>query len=163
MKLPFIEAGEIVTTHGVRGEVKVLTWLDTPELLCAFRRCRMDGRLYEIEHCRVQKNCNLVKLKGVDTVDDARALRGKILEIFREDVPGDEIFAAELLGMQVLAERKPIGTITDVLDYPGNKVYVVSGEREYMIPAVGAFVLRTDLDENVMEVRLIEGMCTDED
>jgi 16S rRNA processing protein RimM len=49
-----------------------------------------------------------------------------------------------------------------VLDYPGNKVYVVKGEHEYMIPAVKAFVLSIDLDQNLMEVRLIEGMGSHE-
>ena len=48
MKLPFIEAGEIVTTHGVRGEMKILTWLDSPEDLCDFERCRIDGKEYNI-------------------------------------------------------------------------------------------------------------------
>ena len=47
MKLQFIEAGEIVTTHGIRGEVKVLPWLDSPEDLCDFDRCRIDGVEYE--------------------------------------------------------------------------------------------------------------------
>ena len=44
MKLQYVDAGEIVTTHGVRGEVKVLTWLDDPEMLCEFDRCRIDGK-----------------------------------------------------------------------------------------------------------------------
>ena len=44
MKLQYIKAGEIVTTHGVRGEVKVLPWLDSPEDLCDFDRCRIDGK-----------------------------------------------------------------------------------------------------------------------
>ena len=67
MKLQFIEAGEIVTTHGIKGEVKVLPWLDSPEDLCDFDRCRIDGKEYEMESVRVQKSCNLVKLSGIDT------------------------------------------------------------------------------------------------
>ena len=55
MKLQYIKAGEIVTTHGVRGEVKVLPWLDSPEDLCDFDRCRIDGKEFEIETCRIQK------------------------------------------------------------------------------------------------------------
>ena len=68
MKLDYIEAGQIVTTHGVRGEVKVLPWLDTPEDLFFYRRCRIGGEDYTIRSCRVQKTCNLVKLEGIDTV-----------------------------------------------------------------------------------------------
>ena len=162
MKLQFIEAGEIVTTHGVRGEVKVLCWLDDPEMLCEFDRCRIAGKEYTMEQVRVQKTCNLVKLQGIDTVEDAQKLRGKTLELYREDIDEEVIFAAELIGVEVFADGEKIGKITEVLDYPGNSVYVVKGQYEYMIPAVKQFILSTDVDANRMEVRLIQGMRTDE-
>ena len=97
MKLPYIEAGEIVTTHGVRGEVKVLSWLDSPEMLCEFDRCRISGREYVMDSVRVQKTCNLVKLRGVDTMEDAQKLRGKTMELYREDISDELIFASELV------------------------------------------------------------------
>ena len=162
MKLDYIEAGEIVNTHGVRGEVKVLCWLDAPEMLLEFDRCRIAGKDYEMESVRVQKTCNLVKLSGIDTMEDAQKLRGKVLELYREDIDDDVIFAAELIGVEVFADGENIGTIREVLDYPGNAVYVGRGEHEYMIPAVKQFILSTDMKKNVMEVRLIEGMRSDE-
>ena len=163
MRLQFVEAGEIVTTHGVRGEVKVMTWLDCPEMLCEFDRCRLGGEEYKIQQCRVQKTCNLVKLSGIDTMEDAQAMRGKQIMLYREDIDDEVIFAAELIGMEVFAEGAKIGKIKEVLDYPGNVVYVVKGEHEYMIPAVKAFILDTDMEKNAMQVRLIEGMRSDED
>ena len=163
MRLPFIEAGEIVTTHGVRGEVKVLTWLDSPEMLLDFDRCRIDGKEYKLENVRVQKTCNLVKIEGIDSMEAAQALRGKTMELYREDAPAGVTFAAELIGMTVFTEGKPLGTLTEVLDYPGNQVYVVKGEREYMIPAVREFILHVDMAGNKMEVKLLEGMETDAD
>ena len=162
MKLPFIEAGEIVTTHGIKGDLKVLPWVDSPDILCEFDRCRIDGVEYNIESCRIQKTCNLLKLEGIDTVEAAQALRGKTVELFREDIDDEVIFAAELMGMDVFCNGELLGKISDVLDYPGNSVYVVSGEHEYMIPAVKQFILSTDLDANRMEVTIIEGMRTDE-
>lgn len=162
MKLRYLEAGQIVTTHGIRGEMKVLPWADGPEFLLEFNRVRIDGKDYEVEACRIQKNCNLLKLRGIDTMEAAQVMHGKTLEIYREDVDGDIIFAAELIGMEVFCENKQIGTIADVLDYPGNKIYVVKGEKEYMIPAVKAFVLHTDMDNNRMQVRLIEGMVNED-
>ena len=162
MRLEFIDAGEIVTTHGVRGEVKVLTWLGSPEMLCEFDRCRIAGKEFVMDQVRVQKTCNLVKLDGIDTVEEAQKLRGKKLELYREDIDEEVIFAAELIGMEVFNNGEKIGKITEVLTYPGNSVYVVKGQYEYMIPAVSHFILRTDLDTNRMEVRLIEGMRTDE-
>ena len=162
MKLQFIEAGEIVTTHGVKGEVKVLPWLDSPEDLCDFDRCRIGGVEYTVESCRVQKTCNLMKLSGIDTMEAAQAMRGKVIELYREDIDDEVIFAAELVDMEVYCEDQRIGVIREVLDYPGNSVYVVQGEYEYMIPAVKEFVLSTDLDANIMQVKLIEGMGSHE-
>ena len=145
MKLKFIEAGEIVNTHGIRGEVKVLCWLDDPEMLCEFDRCRIGGQEYRM-----------------DTPEEAMKLRGKVLELYREDIDDAVIFAAELIGMTVLADGNPIGTIREVLDYPGNSVYVVRGEYEYLIPAVKQFILSTDMEKNEMRVHLLEGMRSDE-
>ena len=162
MKLQYIDAGEIVTTHGVRGEVKVLCWLDDPQMLCEFDRCRIDGKEIAMEQVRVQKTCNLVKLQGIDTMEAAQAMRGKTIQLYREDIDEEVIFAAELIGVEVYADGKLIGKIKDVLDYPGNSVYVVKGEYEYMIPAVKQFIVSTDVDANVMQVRLIEGMRSDE-
>lgn len=162
MRLEFLEAGEIVTTHGVRGEVKVLPWSDSPEFLLDFRRVRIEKVEYKVENCRIQKNCNLLKLQNIDSVEAAQALRGKIVEVFREDAPEELIFAAELMGVDVYEDEILLGQISDVLDYPGNKVYVVSGEHEYMIPAVKHFVLSTDIAGNRMQVKTIEGMRTDE-
>ena len=67
-------------------DVKVLCWLDAPEMLCEFARCRIAGKDYEMESVRVQKTCNLVKLRGIDTMEEAQKLRGKVLELYREDI-----------------------------------------------------------------------------
>lgn len=163
MRLPFIEAGEIVNTHGVRGEIKMLPWLDSPEDMCGFTRCRIGGKDYAITACRVQNTCNLLKLEGVDTMEAAQALRGKTVTLYREDMDEDVIFAGDLIGMEVFSQAERIGELTQVLDYPGNQVYVVKGEREYMLPAVKEFILSTDLEANRMEVKLLEGMETDAD
>ena len=163
MRLPFIEAGEIVNTHGVRGEIKMLPWLDSPEDMRGFTRCRIGGKDYAITACRVQNTCNLLKLEGVDTMEAAQALRGKTVTLYREDMDEDVIFAGDLIGMEVFSQAERIGELTQVLDYPGNQVYVVKGEREYLLPAVKEFILSTDLEANRMEVKLLEGMETDAD
>ena len=163
MRLPFIEAGEIVNTHGVRGEIKMLPWLDSPEDMCGFTRCRIGGKDYAITACRVQNTCDLLKLEGVDTMEAAQALRGKTVTLYREDMDEDVIFAGDLIGMEVFSQAERIGELTQVLDYPGNQVYVVKGEREYLVPAVKEFILSTDLEGNRMEVKLLEGMEADAD
>ncbi len=162
MRVKFLEAGEIVTTHGVRGEMKIYPWSDDAEFLMGFQRVRISGKDYVVENCRVQKTCNLLKLQGIDSVESAQLLRGKIVEVYREDAAADVIFVSELIGVRVQNNGRDIGEISDVLDYPGNKVYVVVGEYTYMIPAVKEFILSTDIVSGIMQVRLIEGMRVDE-
>ena len=165
MRKAFLEAGRIVSTHGVRGEVKVLPWADGPEFLTLFHRVFLDGQEYEAESVRIQKTCNLLKLRGVDTMEAAQALREKIVFVCREDVelPDGSYFVAELQGLPVFRGDREIGRVREVLSMPGNDVYVVRGEKEYMIPAVRAFVKEINVDEGFLRVELIEGMDTDAD
>lgn len=160
MKSEFLEAGEIVSTHGVRGEIKIMPWADDAEFLVGLPRVFLAGRAYAVQKSRVQKTCVLMKLEGIDTLDDASRLRGQVICIHRADVqlPDGAIFIADLIGLRVLAGEHEIGTVTDVLSMPGNDVYVVNGTREYLIPAVPEFILERDLDKGFVRVKLIEGM-----
>ena len=161
----YLEAGEIVNTHGIRGEMRVMPWTDTPDFLTEFETLYLDGEAVAVESARVQKTCVLLKLQGVDTVEAAAKLRGKILCIDREDVelPEGSVFIDDLMGMTVTDQNgETIGTVKDVITMPKNDVYVVSGQREYMIPAVKEYVKRIDAAAKTMEVVIIEGMATDE-
>ena len=153
MKQQYLDAGQIVSTHGIRGEVKVLPWADGPEFLTLFDRVYLKGREYVLESARVQKTCVLLKLQGVDTVEAAQALRDTVVQVDREDVELEEgtYFIADLIGLR------------EILTMPGNDVYVVQGEHTYMIPAVKEFLLETDPDRGFVRVKLIEGMQTDAD
>ena len=158
-----LDAGEIVSAHGVRGELKLLPWTDSPEFLLDFGRLSIDGRWYEVQRSRVQKTCLLVKLRDVDSVEDAARLVKKIAKIDRDDAPLPEgsHYVADLIGLKVLSEGESIGRITDVLSMPGNDVYVVRGRHSYMIPVVRAYVDEPDFEAGTVNVRLIEGMQTD--
>lgn len=165
MKQQYLEAGQIVSTHGIRGDVKVLPWADGPEFLTLFDRVYLKGREYAVEAARIQKTCVLLKLRGVDTVEAAQALRNTVVSVNRDDVELEEgaYFIADLIGLRVLEGNREIGTLREVMTMPGNDVYVVKGAHEYMIPAVKEFLLETNLEEGFVRVRLIEGMQTDAD
>lgn len=167
MKQEFLEVGQIVSTHGVRGEVKVMPWADEPEFLLEFDTLYLGGRPVRVRTARVQKTCVLLKLEGVDDLDAAAALREQVLCIRRADakLPEGSVFIADLIGLPVLADSETIGTLTDILSRPGNDVYVVTAadkKREYLIPAVPEFILERNVDEGYIRVRLIEGMASDE-
>ena len=163
MKSPYLPTGQIVNTHGLKGYVKIQPWADDPADLLDFDRFFIDGREYEVEQASLQKSMVLLKLAGVDTIDEAAKLRNKELLIAREDVELEEgvVFIADLIGLTVLADGVEIGKITEVLTPPGNDVYVVKGEREYLIPAVKEFVEELNLEAGFVRVHLIEGMESD--
>ena len=161
MKQKFLEAGKIVSTHGVRGEVKILPWADDADFLVGLPRVFVDGREYAVQHSRVQKTCVLMKLAGIDDVDAAAKFRDKTVCISRTDValPEGSVFIADLIGLRVVTDTgDEIGTVSDIMTMPGNNVYIVTGSREYLIPAVPEFILERNLDAGFVRVKLIEGM-----
>lgn len=165
MKKDLIPTGQIVNTHGLKGYVKVMPWADSPDVLTDFDRFFIDGREYAVEYAAVQKSMVLLKLKGVDTIDDAAKLRDKEICLSRADTDLEEgtVFIADLIGLPVLADGAEIGKITEVLTPPGNDVYVIKGRHEYLIPVVKEFVEEVNTEAGYVKVRLIEGMQTDAD
>ena len=161
----FLEAGQIVSTHGVQGEVKILPWADGPEFLLKFKTFYLGGKPVAVQSARIHKGCVLAKLEGVETPEQATLLRGKTVCVDRTGVrlPEGTVFIADLLGCRVLDDAgAEIGTIKDVLTMPSSDVYVIEGARRYMIPAVKEFVREINVGEGFVRVHLIEGMASDE-
>ena len=158
----FLEAGQIVNTHGIRGEVKIVPWCDTPEFLCGFDTFYLDGAPVKVESARAHKGNVIAKLAGVDDVNGAMRLKNKVISIDRSGVilPPGRHFIADLIGLEVREAEsgRVLGKIEDVLTLPANDVYVVKGEKEYLIPAVDEFLAETNLEGGYVRVRLIEGM-----
>ena len=160
-KKQYIEAGRIVNTHGVAGEVKIEVWLDSPQFLKSFKRCFIDRREVKLLSARVHKGFLIVKLEGVEDVNAAMALKGRTVFIDRADarLPKGAFFLQDIIGASVVDESgSEIGKLVDVMETPASNVYVVNGEREHLIPAVPEFILSTDADNGIITVHLIEGM-----
>ncbi len=164
MKQKLLEAGQIVSTHGVQGEVRILPWCDGPEFLKGFSTFFIDGQPHAVLSSRVHKNLLLCRLEGINTMNDAQAMKNKVVCIDRDsaEIPEGRVFIADLIGLPVFSRDQEIGTLRDVYTGPANDVYIVKGRREYMIPAVSEFLEEVNLDEGYIRVKLLEGMATDE-
>jgi len=163
MKNRFLETGQIVNTHGIRGEVKIQPWADSPDFLCQFRTFYLDGQPVKVLSSRVHKAMVLASLEGVTTVEEAMKLKGKVISIDRADavLPQGRHFLADLMGLTVLdaATGAELGKIADILTPPAHNVYMVRGRgKEYLIPAVPAFIQETNVEGGFIKVNLIEGM-----
>ena len=161
-KQTLLEAGRIVNTHGIQGEVKIVPWCDTPQFLCGFSTLYLDGKPVEVLSARVHKGNVLARLVGYSTVNDAMLLKNKVVFIHREDaaLPEGHFFLADLIGARVLDadSGEELGTLAEVLSPAGQQIYVVRGKREILIPAVEQFVVETNVDQGYIRVRLIEGL-----
>ena len=146
MQSEFLEIGQIVNTHGIRGEVKLVPWADSPEFVCQFNTLYADGAPLKVTSARVHKGNVIAKLEGVDDVNAAK-------------LPEGSFFLADLIGLDVVDEHgQKLGVLREVLSPSRQLVYVVEGDREIMIPAVPEFILETNIPEGYVKVRLIEGM-----
>ncbi len=156
-----LECGKIVNTHGIRGEVKIQPWADSPEVLCALPALYIDGAPVALRSARVHKSNVIALLEGVSDVDQAMLLKNKVVWLNRDDLrlPEGTFFLADLIGLRVVDEEgQELGILNEVLSPSRQQVYVVKGDRELMIPAVPQFILETNVAGGYIKVRLIEGM-----
>ena len=138
-----------------------MPWADSPDFICRFSTLYVDGNARNVRSSRVHKGSVITALEGVDTVEQAMALKGKTVQIRREDakLPDGTFFLADIIGLDVVDEAgNKLGILREVLSPSRQQVYVVAGEREIMIPAVPEFVLETNIQGGYLKVRLIEGM-----
>lgn len=160
-KKQYIEAGKIVNTHGVRGEVKIQVWLDSPEFLKKFKTVYIEDKAVKLISGRVHKGFLIAVLDGVEDVNAAMCYKNKIVYIDRDDakLPKGAYFLQDIIGAEVVDEKgAKIGVLEDILETPASDVYVVRGETEHLIPAVDEFIISTDAEKGIITVRLIEGM-----
>lgn len=170
MKKQFLESGKIVTTQGIRGEVRVQPWCDTPHFLLDFETLYLDkgARPIKILNSRVHKNVVVLKIEGVDTVEQAVLLRNKIVYINRSDadLADDEYFVQDLVGCAVLDADtgKDYGKIFDVESAGGaNDVYCIEDEKgiKRYVPAIPQVILERDIDGGIIKIRPLEGLFDD--
>lgn len=167
----FLEAGKIVGTHGVRGELRVNPWCDSAEFLKQFQTLYLDrgGTPVSVVSARVFKKQLLLALQGVDSIEEADVLRGKTLYFKRGDaeIPEGRYFMDDLIGLNVYDADTFIyyGTLTEIMRTGANDVYQVTSlaKKNYLIPAVSSVIRAIDLEKGKMLVRPVKGTFEDED
>ena len=161
----YLEIGKVVSTHGLRGELRVDPWCDSPQFLCQFKTLYLKkGETKLSVSSRPHKTIAIVKAKGIDTIEEAEKLRGRVLYINRSDArlaPG-EYFIQDLMGLDVIDidTSKSYGKITDVLKTGANDVYVIESleGKEYLFPAIPQCILDVNLENQTVTVHILDGL-----
>ncbi|MEG0912847.1 MAG: ribosome maturation factor RimM [Oscillospiraceae bacterium] len=168
----YLEAGKAVTTHGINGELKIYPWCDSAESLKNIKTLFLDEngtQTVEVQTVKLQKNMNIIKLRNVDSVEEARKYIDRVFYVDRNDIeiPKDSYFICDLLGLGVFDADtgEHYGELSDVTNNGAHDLYHIKLENGEirMIPAVPQFVISTDIDGGRLEIRPIKGMLSDED
>ena len=161
----FLEIGKIVAVQGLKGEIRVEPWCDSPDFLCEFEQLYFNkGETpVTVVRARPHKNIVLMKIEGVDTPEEAQKLRGKILYMDREDVELEEgcYFVQDLIGLEVIDadDNTVYGKLSQVTATGANDVYhIKNGENEYLIPAIPDVIVKTDIENGQLLIRKMEGL-----
>lgn len=162
----YLECGKIINTHGIKGGLKLESWCDTPEELASLRKvylkCGATYKEYKVRRSSVFKQFVLLELSGINDIDVAMTLKGRVVFADRADISIDEgaYFIADIIGLPVIdvESGREIGKLCDVLNLGASDLYEVSTENgKKLIPAVPEFIKEIDPERGIF-VALIEGM-----
>jgi len=155
-----MEAGIIVNTHGLRGELKVVSWCDSPEVFEGFDYVYAGGVKRTVSSARCHKSNIILKLEGIDDIERAQQLKNEIITVDREQLTLREgsYFVVDLIGLDVFENTRRLGKVRDVLQTGANDVYVVRGEREWLIPAISRVIKKIDIKAGRIDIELLDGL-----
>ena len=160
----YFDVGKIVNTHGIKGNLKVVSHSDDPDKFFNLERVIIDGKDFEIEHAQGNKQFILLKLKGIDDMNAAIKLKGKMLKVPETDalvLEEGEYYIRDIYDMEVYeADGEFLGVISDILFTGANDVYIVKkeGAKDLLIPAIKECIVDVDVEAKKMTVKLLEGL-----
>ncbi len=159
-----LEIGQIVNTHGLRGDLKVMPWCDDPEVFHELEYVLIDDKEFAIQKSAIHKNMVLLKLEGIDHINEAETYRNKVLFVPREELgelPEGTYYICDLLGCRVETDDgRVLGSICDIIKTGSNDVYVVENEakKQVLIPVIDQVIKSVDIDEKLVVITPLKGM-----
>ncbi|MGG5462333.1 ribosome maturation factor RimM [Clostridium sp. B9] len=149
--------GQIINTHGLRGEMKVMPLTEDMRRFDDLEFVLLKGNKVKVEGVKYFKDKVILKLEGINSIEEAEKLKRTYLEIDREhaiELEEDEYFIVDLIGCKVVdTEGFEYGKIKDVIQTPSNDVYWVQGNKEVLVPVLKDIVLDINMDEKLITIR----------
>ncbi|WP_432400617.1 ribosome maturation factor RimM [Wukongibacter sp. M2B1] len=164
-----IRIGQIVSTQGLKGEVRVYPLTDYKERFEELEYVNLEESsvsvALEIEKIRYKGKLIILKFKGLDSINDVDKLKDKYIVIDKDevrDLPDDTYYIFDLIGSKIVDEKNThIGNLVDVMQNTAQDIYVVEykgSKKKFFIPVVKEFIREVNIEEKIIKVKLIEGM-----
>lgn len=172
MKKQFLEVGKIINTHGIKGELKMQLWCDGIDVLKAMKAVYLDAegnKAIILQSVRQQKDCALIVLEGVESLEQAVLLKNQVLYMNRSDMPlkQGQWFIQDLIGCKVidLDTKELYGAVTDITNLGASDLYTLltPANEEVLIPAIPDVVRHVDIEAGVIEIKKMKGLFSDAD
>lgn len=164
----YFEIGQIVNTSGLKGEIKIKPFTDDIKkfnnLKTIYVSIKKELKEFEIEHVRFSKNMVFLKLKGINTIEEAENYRNLYLKIKRdkdEKLEEGVYYVVDLIGCTVYTDdNQMLGKVDDVFSTGSNDVYVVKDElgKQVLLPAIKEVIKNVDIANKTITVHLLEGL-----
>lgn len=162
----YFKVGQIVNTHGIKGEVKVIPLTEDPNNFKRYGKVLVGEEWKNIQGVKFQKDRVILKLEGIDTMNDAETYKQKYLKVLRADEPTleeDEYYLVDIIGSTVYdSEGKDLGKIAEVIQTINNDVYWIKKPKELLIPVIDDIVEEINVEEKKVIIRPV-GEWQDED
>lgn len=165
---PYLELGQIVNVKGLKGEVKVNPFTENinrfENLKTILVKMKNENKEFEIEKVSYHKNQVILKLKGINTIEEAETLRNCYILVNRsnlEPLAEGVYYIADLIGLEVYTEDGiALGKVDDIYNTGSNDIYVVKDElgKQKLLPGIPEVIKNVDLDNGKIIVNLIEGL-----
>ena len=158
-----LEVGQIVNTFGIKGFVKVKPFTDNINRFDDLKNIYINQEPYEIEEVKYHKNVVLLKIKGIDKIEQAEKFKNFYIEIDRKDGILEEgsYYIVDLIGLEVITDSgKVLGKLDDIYNTGSNDIYVVKDElgKQLLLPAIKEVIKNINLEEKKIIVHLIKGL-----
>ncbi len=158
--MKFINIGKLVNTHGIKGEVRILSDFRHKNKIFIKGMKLYIGKKHEefiINTYRFHKIYDMVTFDGINDINDVEYLKGSQVYINEEDLKlDDEIYSGKLINFSVYIGDKKIGNITEIIDTPANEVLRV--DKDILIPYVDEFIKKIDINEKKVYVNDVGGL-----
>ncbi|KEP27872.1 ribosome maturation factor RimM [Bacillus zhangzhouensis] len=171
MELDWLNVGKIVNTHGVRGEVRVVSKTDFPEerykkgsVLYIFKQGQKDSLKVTVASHRQHKQFDLLTFEEIGSLNEAEQLKESILKVEKEHLGSldeGEFYFHQIIGCEVYDEQdKLIGQIKEILTPGANDVWVVErkGKKDALIPYIPSVVKKIDISSKTIHIEVMEGL-----